>query len=199
MRARRASHASPPRGLRSRLRASVPLRLWPRDHLCARARITLRGARCGVRGTPLQPHGDGPCRRRCRGIRDHGRRANPDGSGIPCLDDHAKVPKLRSHAVVTGNVIASAPIGATTARSAGGSRRPVWRWTQRQAAEERNLRRDQVPGVQRHRGFRDRREHGDQRHEIVLAGSGAGQDRWHRVHRPQHDGRPRTRSRSSPA
>jgi hypothetical protein len=40
-----------------------------------------------------------------------GCKANPDGSGIPCLDDHAKVPKLRSHAVVTGNVIASAPIG----------------------------------------------------------------------------------------
>ncbi len=40
-----------------------------------------------------------------------GCKANPDGSGIPCLDDHAKVPKLRSHTVVTGNVIANAPVG----------------------------------------------------------------------------------------
>jgi hypothetical protein len=40
-----------------------------------------------------------------------GCKANPDGSGIPCLDDHAKVPKLRSPTVVTGNVIANAPVG----------------------------------------------------------------------------------------
>lgn len=40
-----------------------------------------------------------------------GCKANPDGSGIPCLDDHAKVPKLRSHTVVTGNVISNAPVG----------------------------------------------------------------------------------------
>jgi hypothetical protein len=40
-----------------------------------------------------------------------GCKANPDGSGIPCIDDHAKVPKLRSHAVVTGNFVASSPIG----------------------------------------------------------------------------------------
>ncbi|MBV8221586.1 MAG: hypothetical protein JO325_24240 [Solirubrobacterales bacterium] len=40
-----------------------------------------------------------------------GCKANPDGSGIPCIDDHAKVPKLRSHAVVTGNIIANGTIG----------------------------------------------------------------------------------------
>jgi len=40
-----------------------------------------------------------------------GCKANPDGTGSPCLDDHAKVPKLTSHPVVTGNVIANSPIG----------------------------------------------------------------------------------------
>ena len=40
-----------------------------------------------------------------------GCKSNPDGSGIACIDDHAKVPKLRSHTVVTGNLIAHAPIG----------------------------------------------------------------------------------------
>ena len=40
-----------------------------------------------------------------------GCKANPDGTGIPCIDDHAKVPTLRSHATVSGNVIASSPIG----------------------------------------------------------------------------------------
>lgn len=51
-----------------------------------------------------------------------GCKANPDGTGIPCLDDHAKVPKLRSHTVVTGNVIANAPIGILIHNTAiGGS------------------------------------------------------------------------------
>ncbi len=40
-----------------------------------------------------------------------GCKANPDGTGSPCIDDHAKVPKLTSHPVVTGNVIANSPIG----------------------------------------------------------------------------------------
>jgi hypothetical protein len=51
-----------------------------------------------------------------------GCKANPDGSGIPCLDDHAKVPKLRSHTVVTGNVIAKGPVGILIHNTAiGGS------------------------------------------------------------------------------
>jgi hypothetical protein len=40
-----------------------------------------------------------------------GCKANPGGTGTPCLDDHAKVPKLTSHPVVTGNLIANSPIG----------------------------------------------------------------------------------------
>lgn len=40
-----------------------------------------------------------------------GCKANPNGTGTPCLDDHAKVPKLTSHPVVTGNLIANSPIG----------------------------------------------------------------------------------------
>jgi hypothetical protein len=45
------------------------------------------------------------------GVAILGCKANPDGTGAPCLDDHAKVPKLTSHPVVTGNVSANSPIG----------------------------------------------------------------------------------------
>ncbi len=40
-----------------------------------------------------------------------GCKANPDGTGFPCLDDHAKVPKLTSRTVVSGNVIENSPQG----------------------------------------------------------------------------------------
>jgi hypothetical protein len=40
-----------------------------------------------------------------------GCKSNPDGTGIACIDDHAKPPTLRSHATVSGNVIANSPIG----------------------------------------------------------------------------------------
>ena len=40
-----------------------------------------------------------------------GCKANPDGTGSPCIDDHAKVPKLTSHAVVSGSIIATSPLG----------------------------------------------------------------------------------------
>lgn len=45
------------------------------------------------------------------GVAFLGCKANPDGTGFPCLDDHAKVPKLTSRTVVSGNIVENAPQG----------------------------------------------------------------------------------------
>ena len=49
-----------------------------------------------------------------------GCKANPDGTGSPCIDDHAKVPKLTSRAVVSGSIIASSPLGVLLHNTAVG-------------------------------------------------------------------------------
>jgi hypothetical protein len=45
------------------------------------------------------------------GVAFLGCKANPNGTGMPCLDDHAKVPKLTSHPVISGSVIENSPMG----------------------------------------------------------------------------------------
>ena len=61
------------------------------------------------------------------GVAFLGCKANPGGSGMPCLDDHAKVPKLTSHPVITGSIIEHSPIGVVIHNTRSGtiSRKPV--------------------------------------------------------------------------
>jgi hypothetical protein len=45
------------------------------------------------------------------GVAILGCKANPNGTGMPCLDDKAKVPKLTSHPVISGNIVAKSAVG----------------------------------------------------------------------------------------
>ena len=45
------------------------------------------------------------------GVAILGCKANPNGTGMPCFDDKAKVPKLTSHPVISGNVVAKSAVG----------------------------------------------------------------------------------------
>ena len=49
-----------------------------------------------------------------------GCKANPNGTGMACLDDHSKHPTLTSHASVSGNIIASHALGLIVHNSAIG-------------------------------------------------------------------------------
>jgi hypothetical protein len=56
------------------------------------------------------------------GVAILGCKANPNGTGMPCLDDKAKVPKLTSHPVISGNIIAMSAVGVLIHNSTiGGS------------------------------------------------------------------------------
>jgi hypothetical protein len=64
-----------------------------------------------------------------------------------------KHPTLKSHAVVSGSIVENSPLGVIMHNSAvGRNLRETGGGggTQLQPAQERNLRGDQVPGVQRH-------------------------------------------------